>query len=72
MNSPSKCLGFTVLASGQDVAGKIDDWRALSLSFSGAEVVASIDGKVVAGDGANPVVTTMSAGGYSTHDASFT
>ena len=62
MNSPSKCLGFTVLAIGQDVAGKIDDWRALSLSFSGAEVVASIDGKVVAGGGAKPVVTTMSAG----------
>jgi hypothetical protein len=62
MYSPSKCGGFTVLASGEDVAGNIEDWRALVLSFSGTDVVASIDGKVVAGGSAKPVATTMSAG----------
>jgi hypothetical protein len=37
MYSPSKCNSFTVLASGEDVSGKVDDWRALALSFSGAK-----------------------------------
>lgn len=63
MNQPGKCSGFTVLANGEDVAGKIDDWRQLSLSFSGASVTASIDDKIVAGGaGQPPVTTTMPAG----------
>jgi hypothetical protein len=37
MYSASKCNSFTVLASGEDVSGKVDDWRALALSFSGAK-----------------------------------
>ena len=39
MFGPNKCGGFTVLASGGNLTGGIGDWHALSLSFSGAEVV---------------------------------
>ena len=60
MYNKGACKNFTVLASGESVAGAAGDWRNLSLSFDDSEVTASIDG--VAMPSARKVHTSMPAG----------